>query len=482
MYDKIELKGKHDLFMREYCRVEPYINNRRGLTSDLNLREEYKKKLVETYNDLIDTIDPYLLTEPERTFIIPKFNGYLIKIKCAFKVLNLNYNFGTDSIFSSIDINLITPLNDSSDIDNPHTSESTSNEHLNSSVNISDTLSDKLNSTQQVLEDNSEENSEDNLEDNFEESSEHSSENDNPTMVQTKQDFIAIANRMINYKFDGDPLALDSFLDAIDLLDDLCEAANKPTMVKFIMTKLDGKARESILQTPATPADIVNQLKASIKPESSKVIEGRILALRADRTSLTKFAEQAEDLAEQFRRSLVVEGFSREKAKEIAIDKTIEMCRKSAKHSTVKSVLASASFKEPKEVIAKMIVEINNVKQDNPQSTYFHKNGNNQQRNSGGFQRNKGQNGNGFQHNRNQNANSNQNSNGRNNNRYNNGQNNGNRSGTNNGGRNGNNHNSGHQNWRNNTNGQHRSSGDQNVRVISGNETAPGNGGLQMHQ
>lgn len=260
---------------------------------------------------------------------------------------------------------------------------------------------------------------------------------------------------MINYKYNGDPLALDSFLDAIELLVDLCEEPNVPTMVKFIMTRLDGKARESILETPATAADIVEQLKDGIKPESSKVIEGRILALRVDRTSLTKFAEQAEDLADQFRRSLVLEGFGREKAKEIAIEKTVEMCRKSAKNPIVKSVLASATFKEPKEVIAKMIVEINNVKQETPNSNYFHKSGNNQNQNSGKFNKNKGQNGNGFQHNRNQNANSNQNSNGnRNGNRSNNGRNNGNRSGYNNGGRNGNNQASGYQNWRNDANGQ----------------------------
>lgn len=140
--------------------------------------------------------------------------------------------------------------------------------------------------------------------------------------------------------------------------------------MKFVMTRLEGLAREAILTDPLTVDDIVTQLKEGIKLESSKVIEGRILALRADRSSLTKFSEQAEKLADQFKRSLCLEGFSREKAKEIAIEKTVEIYRKSAKDDTVKALLEASKFSE---VIAKMIVEINNLKQEKPENSFAHK-------------------------------------------------------------------------------------------------------------
>lgn len=128
------------------------------------------------------------------------------------------------------------------------------------------------------------------------------------------------------------------------------------------MTRLEGNAREAIIAPPEKPNDIITQLKAFIKTESSKVIEGRMLALRADKTSLTKFAERAEEFAEQFRRSLCVEGFSKQKAKELSVEKTVELCRKTARSETVTAIIASTKFNEAKKVIAKMIVEINTVK------------------------------------------------------------------------------------------------------------------------
>lgn len=42
----------------------------------------------------------------------------------------------------------------------------------------------------------------------------------------------------------------------------------------------------------------------------------------------------------------------------MTINKTVEMCRASAKTQLVKSVLASTKFDEPKEVLAKYIVEV----------------------------------------------------------------------------------------------------------------------------
>lgn len=184
-----------------------------------------------------------------------------------------------------------------------------------------------------------------------------------------------------------------------------------------------------------------------------------------------------------FRRSLCVEGFSKEKAKELAIKKTVEMCRKSAKNDTVKAVLAASKFAETKDVVAKMIIEINNLKQDRPNSSYIHKygrsnngNGNSNNRNSNGNNSN-GRNNNHFQNNRNRNNGGN----GHENNRHSNNNNNnyGNRSGYQNGQRSGQNNQS--NNYSRNFNDSRRSN-DQSIRFISGNEANPGNGGQSQTQ
>lgn len=293
-------------------------------------------------------------------------------------------------------------------------------------------------------------------------------------MAQRPEDFIALANRTVHFKFSGDPLALDSFIDAVKLLDTLCEANNKAILVKFIMTRLEGEAREAIETEPANANSIITQLKERIKTESSKVIEGRILALRTDKSNLTKFSERAEELAEQYRRSLYSEGFSKEKAKEIAIEKTVDLCRKSARSDTVKAVLAASKFSEPKEVIAKMIVEINNLKLDRNDAQYNHKNKNNHAKNGN----NKFSNSNNKHFHRNSNNNRNsesstsQNSNTNRHNWHNNGN-------SNRGSRSNNNQSRTFYNSNNSNNGRRY---EQSVRLYSGNEMNPGNGGQTTEQ
>lgn len=146
---------------------------------------------------------------------------------------------------------------------------------------------------------------------------------------------------------------------------------------------------------------LLNNSKLPSK-QSSKVIEGRMLALRADKTNLTKFSERAEELAEQYRRSLCDEGYAKDRTKELALTKTVELCRKNITSTTVDAIIASKTFSEPKEVIATMIVEINNLKQLRSSAQYTHKNGNKKYGN--------GQSHNKF-HKNNNNGNSNSNSN-----------------------------------------------------------------------
>jgi len=173
-------------------------------------------------------------------------------------------------------------------------------------------------------------------------------------------DFLKLAASTINRNYSGDPLALQSFIDSVNLLKALATTNElKEFLTTFILSKLEGKAREAIEGTPGSAQEIVENLKGKIKCESSKIIEGRMRALNADRTSISEFAKQAEDLAENLKRSLVMEGISSSKANEMTIEKTVEMCRQSARTDLVKSVLAATKFSDPKEVVAKYIIEIN---------------------------------------------------------------------------------------------------------------------------
>lgn len=178
----------------------------------------------------------------------------------------------------------------------------------------------------------------------------------------TATDFLRLAAQTINRNYAGDPLALNSFINSVRLLQQV-QATHGDILRRFILTKLEGRALEAV-PTDATTVDaIIDALKGAIKPDSSKVIEGRMLSLRMDRSKIQDFTKQAEELAEALERALIVEGISQAKAKSMTVDKTVEMCRNSTKSDTVKTILAAATFHEPKEVVAKLVVEgVNEVK------------------------------------------------------------------------------------------------------------------------
>lgn len=56
-----------------------------------------------------------------------------------------------------------------------------------------------------------------------------------------------------------------------------------------------------------------------------------MLALKVDRSKMVDFNQQAETLAEAMQRSLIIEGISQAKAREMTIEKTVEVCRNAAR-------------------------------------------------------------------------------------------------------------------------------------------------------
>lgn len=89
------------------------------------------------------------------------------------------------------------------------------------------------------------------------------------------------------------------------------------------MANVKGRALDMLLAEPADIKTIKDTLKAKIKPEKSTIIEGRMAALRADKSSVSDFVRQTEKLADQLKRSYIEEGMTSAKANEMAVDKAI---------------------------------------------------------------------------------------------------------------------------------------------------------------
>lgn len=199
-------------------------------------------------------------------------------------------------------------------------------------------------------------------------------EDKNSKMPNDPFTYLSHVSKIINTNYKGDPNALNAFITAIELAESVTPNEHKESLIKFIKTKLEGNALDAIKNiTVNNTTDIITALKNKIKIETSKVVLGRLLALRAERHSLQKFQEQADELANALRRAYISEGMTPELAENTTIDKTVEMCRLSAKTPLVKSVLASTHFNDPKEVLAKLITE-SNYENNETQILYYTRN------------------------------------------------------------------------------------------------------------
>lgn len=276
---------------------------------------------------------------------------------------------------------------------------------LGSKLKVSKTLTELLSDSNEYT-DASDENSDLELESSSDltlandtiinvESSEMTNNSDNNTdknttsntdkMALTLLDYLRFAAQAINKNYAGDPLSLDAFVNSVNLVKSVDTAKQYGEQLKtFVLAKLEGKALECVPQD-GTLDEILKALKKNITPENSKVITGRMLSLRFNKNSASTFAAEAEKLAEALQRSLIVEGISQTKAKEMAVERTVEMCRQSAKSDLVRSVLAAASFNDPKDVVAKLITE-QNTHDTERQILYFNRqNNNNFRKNNNGY-------------------------------------------------------------------------------------------------
>lgn len=191
------------------------------------------------------------------------------------------------------------------------------------------------------------------------------------TMAMAKPEYLKLCANTINKNFKGDPLALEAFCNSIDLLHEVAPTDELRTfLTTFVKSKLEGKALEAIPTNVTTTDEIKTALRLKILPDNSKIIEGKMQALRTSRKSMQEYSKEAEELAEALQRSLIVEGVPQTKAEQMAIERTVDMCRSSARSDIVKSILASSQFKSAKEAVAKFVIETGNATKEHQILSY----------------------------------------------------------------------------------------------------------------
>jgi DNA-binding ferritin-like protein (Dps family) len=295
---------------------------RKNLTNDPIKRKQYKKETVNTYNSFVDlasnkfdtaSVNLQLLL---RTHFI-KYRDFVSSYLGALKIqFSVPQNLKQKIVLDQIGVSPIPSSESETEIDDPHNTES------------------------------------DDLQ-------------NNAKMVMSDLDFINLCAKQISKNYDGNYTSLQAFVNSVKFLDRLATTSELKELLKsFILTKLDQRALEKIPADPASIDVIINGLTQKIKPDSSKVIEGRMVALTADNKNIREFQKNAEKLAEEYQRALVIEGLPLSLAEEKTIDKTVELCRKNSKSSEVRAILSATAHTSAAAVIAKMVVQSDLVKQD----------------------------------------------------------------------------------------------------------------------
>lgn len=392
--DEVIFARLRDQFTRECRRVEPY-ESRRVLTRNRTLREEYRREVVKTFNNICNYLrDIFQKSDSVEVKLgcIARINPYIEKCKKAFSTLKLHYEWPRDEL-QLINVNLITPietpelepidestepqvrdLTDTHSITGEQAGASSSirndqwltDENFDADLTVGseqtfedandsriDDLIHELSNIDIVDENNGQ------IQDNILSSSSSSenlnNSNENLTnMPQSPEDFLKIASTILNYKYEGDPNKLESFIADVEFLETMAKEETKNVCIKYIRHKIAGRAIECLPSSEETDSvrKIIDALRKDIKAPCSSNIESKFTSLRIVKGDLNKFADEAESLAENFRRSLVVEGFTRQKACEMAIKKTKEMCRQMARNEAAKAVIDGNRYDTPSEVIA----------------------------------------------------------------------------------------------------------------------------------
>ncbi|XP_036341252.1 myb-like protein H [Rhagoletis pomonella] len=225
---------------------------------------------------------------------------------------------------------------------------------------------------------------------------------------EQKKSFISLCGSIIRENYNGDPLALESFIDKINLIEDFADENLNTTFISFLKSKLEGKAREAIPTEVSSVRQIKDALRNRIKPDNSKVVAGKIASLHVINNNYTEFAKRVEELSDALERSLIIEGMTQSKAHEMAVNQTVNVCRLNTRSDLVKSILSSTTFSDSKDVVAKMIVEQNNQVKE---CQVYNNNADNSRYSNNGSRHN----GNNFNNNSNRSSNNNRNNNSNNN-------------------------------------------------------------------
>lgn len=354
-----EFRNEWKIIKNEFERCAKLIKNYESRSlNDVDRINRYRDEIVEAYNTIVQYIGDNIVNFERRAqdIFLQKIDGVELILRNRLRTLHFEVEFPPDrlDLLTSECIKQITE--DTDEASGSCVSAIASEADV--SLEFDDNSNDDLKNIEQVNLNANENGTDSSLINN-------NSPVSQANLIMEKPAFVALMAANIRHNFSGDPLTLPAFIASIDFLKELATTPDLLTLLKkFVITKLEGRAAEMIPANVESVDELIKILRERIKHENSKVIEGRMMALRADRAKFQEYANQVEELADALRRTLISDGMPRELAERQVIDKTIDLCRSNTQNATVKSVLVSKKFEDAKEVVAEFIIQSNTVRQE----------------------------------------------------------------------------------------------------------------------
>lgn len=153
--------------------------------------------------------------------------------------------------------------------------------------------------------------------------------------------------------FDGKPENLQSFLDAISLVD-LIKGDHEGVAVNLVKTKLKGVAR-TLISDEATLEAVAERLKSAVKGETPKVLQAKLMAARQNSKSANSYIKEIEDLTKSLAAAYIGDGMSHSMAERYSTDSAVKALVKNASNERVKVIMESGNFTSMNEVVAKFV-------------------------------------------------------------------------------------------------------------------------------
>lgn len=204
------------------------------------------------------------------------------------------------------------------------------------------------------------------------------------------------ATALVQY-YDGKHEETEAFIEAIELLDELTAPEHKNTMIKFIKTRIRGKARDTISSETTTVAQLKAKLKEKFSTKlSSDAILAKLKACKQGNRKLEDFTEQIENLSRQLSRAFITEQVvTGEAAGKLAEKFSTQAYIDNIANPDTAIILKASNLKTLSEIATKAITV------DKPQtSNVLHLNARYRRNVGGNYQRNANNPGNSYNHNR----------------------------------------------------------------------------------